>query len=534
MNRLSEKHKKPYQKLRLLILTIICIGIYIGGCMKNPTLPQLTTQITDTSSIEIKMVTTITTDGGSDIFEKGMCWSPHPKSTIADFYTRQGNGNSSYETILNGFETITYYFRAYAVNGAGIGYGTEVAHKFTIGNSGNNNAPNVEITYPPNSNFVYYPGQTIDINLNAYDTDGTIVKIELYANNSLLATLTNNYTYQWTNAAGGEYSLSARAYDNAGAIGYSNQVTIKVLDGLYINGIISELAASEKDTLVFGLNQTTNKLLLINPSVKSISEVSLPFAKPISMDYAYGDSKLYIIYAFSGSLTIWDNNTREFTNYTYSESAKGSMIKADPVHRRLYILSDYGLFIVNMDNGNVLLSNKPIEGQSIVIDPDKELLVSGTQSATPSSIFKYSVAGDTLHHIQTISDGGGNGRRISINPAKGYVVLPSGGGNGSGYTVWAFSIDNLNVVLGEFNIGIYPSSAAFTHDGLIMIGTNGDPYDNYIYVMNAESFAQISKIAFPNADDYSRIVTNFSGTKIVAYSYDTYYNNQYTLYFYDM
>lgn len=516
------------------MLTIICLGVYMNGCMKNPALPQLTTQITDTSSVEFTLLTTITSDGGSEIFEKGLCWSPHSKPTIADFFTRDGNGNSCYVTILNGFEATTYYFRSYAANGAGIGYGPEVSHTFTSGNSGNNIIPHIEITYPPNSNFVYKPGEAIDINLNGYDTDGTIVKIELYANNSLLVTLTSNYSYQWTDAVGGDYVLSARAYDNNGAIGYSNQVSIKVLKGIYINGIISDLAPSENDTLVFGLNQTTKKLLLINPSNESMSEVSLPFAKPISMDYSYGDSKLYIVYAFSGLLTVWDNNTRELTNYTYSESAKGTMINADPVHRRLYILSDSGLFIVDMDNGNVLLSNKQIEGQTMVVDPDKELLLSASEYSTPSGIFKYSVAGDTLHLVQSITGAGENGRRISINTAKGYVVLPCGGGNGSGYTVWAFSIDNLNVVFGEFDIGIYPSSAEFTPDGHIMIGTNGDYYDNYIYEMNAETFAQISKISFPNAEDYSRMATNFSGTKIVAYSYDSYYENQYALYFYDM
>ena len=65
-------------------------------------------------------------DGGSPISAYGVCWSTSPNPTIADSHTTDGSGEAAFTSQLFGLSIgETYYIRAYAVNGMGIGYGEE-------------------------------------------------------------------------------------------------------------------------------------------------------------------------------------------------------------------------------------------------------------------------------------------------------------------------------------------------------------------------------------------------------------------------
>ena len=91
-----------------------------------------------------------------------------------------------------------------------------------------NQAPSVAITAPAN-NSTYTAPASISVTATASDSDGSITKVELYNGSTLLATLTTSpYTYNWTNVAAGTYSLTAKAFDNAGAVATSSVITAKV------------------------------------------------------------------------------------------------------------------------------------------------------------------------------------------------------------------------------------------------------------------------------------------------------------------
>jgi hypothetical protein len=93
-----------------------------------------------------------------------------------------------------------------------------------------NAAPTVSITSPAN-NSTYTGPATVTINANATD-NGSVAKVDFYNGATLLAT--DNaapYTFAWTNVAGGSYSISAIATDNAGAFSISSAVAITVSNG---------------------------------------------------------------------------------------------------------------------------------------------------------------------------------------------------------------------------------------------------------------------------------------------------------------
>ena len=69
----------------------------------------------------------ITSDGGSAITARGVCWSTSQNPTIADNKTSNGTGAGSFTSSLTGLTSgATYYIRAYATNSMGTAYGNQV------------------------------------------------------------------------------------------------------------------------------------------------------------------------------------------------------------------------------------------------------------------------------------------------------------------------------------------------------------------------------------------------------------------------
>ena len=99
----------------------------VSSC-KKATIPEISTvevtQITLNSAVSGG---TITSDGGEDITEKGVCWSTTSDPTIADSKTSDGKGSASFSSNMVGLaEGTPYYVRAYATNSVGTAYGNPV------------------------------------------------------------------------------------------------------------------------------------------------------------------------------------------------------------------------------------------------------------------------------------------------------------------------------------------------------------------------------------------------------------------------
>ena len=81
----------------------------------------------------------ITSDGGSTITERGICWSWNPNQVIADNNAvNNPPGKGVFSSSITGLTLgSTYYVRAYAINSIGTAYGNEVSFttKLTIGES---------------------------------------------------------------------------------------------------------------------------------------------------------------------------------------------------------------------------------------------------------------------------------------------------------------------------------------------------------------------------------------------------------------
>ena len=91
-------------------------------------LPKVTTQIVGYWLDYGRIGGTVTVDDGSEVTERGVCWSTSPAPTLNGSYQSEGAGTGSFEVLIENLEQNTkYYFRAYATNREGTAYGKEVS-----------------------------------------------------------------------------------------------------------------------------------------------------------------------------------------------------------------------------------------------------------------------------------------------------------------------------------------------------------------------------------------------------------------------
>ena len=74
----------------------------------------------------------VTEDGGSDVTQRGVCWSTNQNPNMSDSITNNGKGVSTFNSIISGLTVnTTYYLRAYATNAEGTAYSNEINFKTT-------------------------------------------------------------------------------------------------------------------------------------------------------------------------------------------------------------------------------------------------------------------------------------------------------------------------------------------------------------------------------------------------------------------
>ncbi len=94
----------------------------------GPALATLTTNAaTSVTNIAAISGGNITSDGGTPVTARGICWSTSPNPTVSNSTTNNGTGTGAFTSNISGLLGSTvYYVRSYAVNTTGIAYGNQV------------------------------------------------------------------------------------------------------------------------------------------------------------------------------------------------------------------------------------------------------------------------------------------------------------------------------------------------------------------------------------------------------------------------
>lgn len=126
------------------------------------------------------------------------------------------------------------------------------------------NSPPVVLITAPLTGAQIMSGSAISITASASDANGAVAKVEFFSGTTKLGEdLTSPYGFIWSNAAAGDYALTAKATDNLGATSTSAIVNISV-----VNPVSPTVDAGEDQVLTLPDNSLT-----LTPSIVSASPV---------------------------------------------------------------------------------------------------------------------------------------------------------------------------------------------------------------------------------------------------------------------
>ncbi len=112
--------------------------------------------------------------------------------------------------------------------------------RFAATDTAPNALPAVALSSPA-AGAVYNFGSEVNLTASATDSDGSITKVEFFANGSKIGEdASSPYSYTWSSATVGDYTLTAKATDNMGGTTTSEPVRVSILaDGHKIVRILA-------------------------------------------------------------------------------------------------------------------------------------------------------------------------------------------------------------------------------------------------------------------------------------------------------
>lgn len=121
---------KRFNQKYLISTAVGCFLLILGNSCEEDKASLPTVVTTPAVYLSVQSVITgaiVTEDGGAAITERGICWSTSPGPVTSDNKLSDNTGLNQFTCTLTDLDPDTpYYFRAYAVNSDGTGYGQEL------------------------------------------------------------------------------------------------------------------------------------------------------------------------------------------------------------------------------------------------------------------------------------------------------------------------------------------------------------------------------------------------------------------------
>jgi len=338
--------------------------------------------VTETSAI---CESSITSDGGSSITAKGICWDTNLNPTTSDKHTNDGTGLGSFASELTDLTgNTTYYVRAYATNNVGTAYGNHVS--FTA--SDDISIPTVTTTAADDitattavsgGNVTFDGGADVTTRGVCWNTTGSPTTSD---DRTTGGSGTGIFT---SNIAGLTASTLyyVRAYaSNSEGTGYGDQVSFTTLEEAVLPSVttnsISEITTTSavsggdvtsdggETVTAFGVCWSTSE----NPTLSDINTTDgSGTGSFVSNITGLSPSTTYYVraYATNSSGTAYGNQNSFTTDYTIGEYCQGGIIffvDSTGQHGLIASLSDQSLSAEWGCKGTDITSDNGAESQS--------------------------------------------------------------------------------------------------------------------------------------------------------------------------
>ena len=334
--------KQKVKSIAVNILLLFSIVFFIESCSKpddTPPSPVPVPVLATVSTTAISSITsssaisggTISTDGGSSITSRGICYAPTTNPTTANTVVTSGAGTGTFTANLNSLTANTiYYVRAFAINSTGTAYGNQVS--FTTGS----------IITPP-------PPTPVDTAVNMYIGGGTYLFAFNAQNGNLKwkVNLTTQVLSSPAYANGYVYVATKEklyAYDTTGNFKWVFTMggNIDHQSPIVNNGIVYINTSNSRD--IYAINAVNgNQIWHANPVLAG----NLSFG---SSNITYANNTIFInssfMYAFDALTGV-----QKWNRYT-----EGSQITPTILNNRLYSVETNTLTILDANTGNLLFS----------------------------------------------------------------------------------------------------------------------------------------------------------------------------------
>jgi len=130
--------KQIYSAIAVSVVLLLMSSIF-NSCIQEETFAKATVETSQVTSVTEATATcggVVTSDGGSNISVRGVCWNTSPYPTIENDTTTEVVGTGPFNSLIKGLSpSTTYYVRAYATNSVGTTYGNEMSFT-TMASSG--------------------------------------------------------------------------------------------------------------------------------------------------------------------------------------------------------------------------------------------------------------------------------------------------------------------------------------------------------------------------------------------------------------
>ncbi len=195
-------------------------------------LPTVTTaNVTNITQTSATSGGNVTSDGGTPVTARGVCWSTSSNPTLANSYTNDGSGTGTFISSLAGLTANTvYYVCAYATNITGTAYGNQVTFTtlpYLLPTVTTATATNItQTTATSGGNVTSDGGATVTVRGVCWSTSSNPTLANSYTTDgSGTGTFTSSLTGLTANTL---YYVRAYATNSAGT-SYGNQVTFTTL-----------------------------------------------------------------------------------------------------------------------------------------------------------------------------------------------------------------------------------------------------------------------------------------------------------------